>query len=169
MNRCSNVKREKNVPMPKMSRVIVGATLIIALAIPAGAAAKTANFAGDIDGGGKIGITATLKKGKPREIIAVRVADVPATCDESGVVPVQLAFGASIKVAKSGKFKGSFKQPEFGNVSTIKGRFKPRKVSGGKFSYNRHFEGSEDSPAEDCRSGKLGYEAVLGADDPTGG
>ena len=152
--------------MGKLSRLILGAILLAALAIPATAAAKNSDFAGDLDGGGKIGITATVKKHKVREIIAVRVAELPANCDESGTVDVQLAFGASIKVDKKGKFSGKFVQPESGNVSTIKGRFKRSTVSG-TFSFDRHYDGEEGGAGEDCTSGKLGFEAAKGAPDPT--
>ena len=142
------------------------AVALVALALPAAASAATKTYAGGMDGGGKLGIDVKVKHGKVKKITEIRGTDIPTVCDESGPVPSHLTFPTLIKVDKKGRFEAGFEQPTYGNVSTIKGRFKAKMVEG-KLSVDYHYPAEDGYPEEDCHTSKLGYQAIAGFPDPT--
>ena len=139
------------------------ALVVLAVAVPAGAAKGV--FAGDVGDGGNIALDVKLKNGVVAKIVRVRGDKVPSTCEISGPIP-EVSFNRPVKVVvdETGKFKGSYTQPTFGNVSTMKGRFDGETVTG-KLRVNFHYPAEAEYPEENCDTGNIPFTAELGAPD----
>ena len=143
-------------------------TLAAAALLATPASAGTATYAGETDGGGKIAADVVIKKGKVKEITAARAVDMPGSCEISGEQRLDAAAPEPIKVNGKGKFSYEFVQPEYGNVTTLKGKFKGNELTG-VINLDLHYEAGDTLPEEDCSTGPLGFEGTKGAADETGG
>lgn len=138
-----------------------------ALLIPTGAQAATETYAGTTEKGGDIAFDVKVNgKSEVKKILEARGVNLPTACEQSGLVPSHLAFPDPIKVSGKSKFSDDYKQPTYGNVSTIEGKFEGRKVTG-IVDIDFHFPAEDGYPAEDCSTGPIDFKAKLGADDVT--
>ena len=149
-------------------RMIVTGAVVAGLALPAVAGAKVVTYAGTGDGGENVGLDVRVnKKGKPKKVLEARGTDLNLQCEQSGELSGYTRFPQEIKVNRKGKFSASYAQPTYGNVSSIEGRFKPKKIVKGEFVFDYHFPADDTYPEEDCTSGTVTYEAERGAEDAT--
>jgi hypothetical protein len=148
--------------------------LVLALALPVAASAKTVVYGGTIDGTneqGKIAFTVkTGKKSKPKAIKSMRFTGVPLTCDISGQSSTgenAVGGGEPIRVVKR-KFAFFFIQEGSGLRSEVEGKFPTKKKLKGSMDYNWHYP--EDPsfepplPEEDCHA-QVTYSAKRGGPD----
>lgn len=154
-----------------MRNTLLAATMTTVLALAAPAYAAKGTYAGSLPGTtGKIAFDVKIKRGEVTKITEFRGAKIPQTCEISGPIPetVEFALPQTLPVdPKNGKFKGAYPQPTYGNVSTIKGAFDGETVTG-KMRVNWHYQAEGPYPEENCDTGKLAFEAELGAPDETG-
>ena len=136
------------------------------LATPA--AAGTATYAGNTDGGGKFAADVVVKNGKVKQITGARAVDMPGRCEISGEQRLDAVAPEAIKVNRKGKFSYEFVQPEYGNVTTLKGKFKGKELTG-VIDLDLHYSATDTLPEEDCSTGPLDFEGEKGAKDETGG
>lgn len=145
---------------------VAAAAVAAALALPAAAAAKVVTYGGNVASGGEIALDVVVKKKKPKKVVEIRAANVPAECEISGSLVIWTEMPRlGIKV-KNGAFKKVFVDRDFGNRSKITGDFKRkgRKI-GGEFTYSNHFPADEEFPEEDCNTGPLRYSVKKGGKD----
>ena len=57
-------------------------------------------------------------------------------------------------------------QPDFGNVTTLEGKFEGKTVTG-VIDLDLHYSATDTLPEEDCKTGPLEFEAEKGAKDQT--
>jgi hypothetical protein len=152
-----------------LSRRGAGAALAVAVAagaLAAPAVAGNATYAGKTDGGGKFAADVVIKKGKVKTIAAARAVNLPGECEQSGKQRLDIAAPEAIPVNEKGKFKYVFTQPEYGNVTTLKGKFDGKELVG-TLDLNLHYLATDTLPEEDCSTGPLAFEGTKGATDQT--
>ncbi len=150
--------------MSSITKLLATTTVtVLVIAAPAHAAQRT--YAGTTDGAGHIALDVKIKHGVVTKLLRVRGDKIPSTCEVSGPIP-EVSFNqpAGLRVPPSGRVKGSYTQPTYGNVSTLTGRFDGDTVTG-KIRVNYHYPAEDPYPEEDCDTGKLAFTAELGAPD----
>jgi len=152
-----------------MRKGLIAATAATALIAAAPAQAARGTYAGTVtDTTGKIALDVKIRRGLVIKVTEIRVTDVPSNCEISGpgIQVRHTVTDANLPVKTNGKFRGSFTQPDYGNVSTIRGRIVHKHVSG-TFHINYHYPAEGTYPEENCDTGTLAYTAKLGAPDET--
>ncbi len=144
------------------------AAALVTVVAPANAAKGT--YAGTVGTTtGKIALDVKVnKRGFVKKITELRGKSIPSTCEISGPVPsVNFTLPTELPVkSTNGKFQGSFTQPTYGNVSTIKGKIKHKNVTG-TIQVNYHYQAEGQYPEENCDTGPLPFSARYGALDET--
>ena len=150
-----------------MRKGLIAAIAAAALIAAAPAQAAKGTYAGTVTNTtGKIALDVKIQQGFVTKITHLRGIQIPSQCEISGPVPVHHDFATSLTVRPSGKFRGSFTQPTYGNVSTVNGQIKHKHVSG-TVEINYHYAAEGPYPEENCDTGPLAYTAKLGAPDET--
>jgi len=149
-----------------MGKKLVAAVVVASLAVPATASAATKVYAGTTDGSGQLAMDVVVnRKGKLRGITEVRGKNVPVTCEQSGARNAYFTFPTSVKISSHRKFSAVWTQATYGNESSIRGTFAPKKVVNGMFHFDQHFEAKGGEPEENCTSSELAYRLERGAPD----
>ena len=94
------------------------------------------------------------------------MTNLPGECDQSGPQRLDAGTPEDIKVNNKGKFNFEYVQPEYGNVTTLKGKFEGKTVKG-VLDVDLHYSATDTLPEEDCKTGPLDFEATRGEPDPT--
>jgi hypothetical protein len=147
-----------------------------ALAVAAPAQAAKGTYAGSVTSTtGKIALDVKIQQGFVTKITHLRGKGIPATCEVSGPIPLNIELSSQVPVdqqksevpvEQNAKFKGAYTQPTYGNVSTIKGTFFGGTVEG-KLDISHHYQAEGQHPEENCETGKIAFKAKFGAPDGT--
>jgi hypothetical protein len=141
-----------------------------ALAVAAPAQAAKGTYAGTVTGTtGQIALDVKIsKRGLVKKITELRGRGIPSVCEISGPVPsINFTFPSSLAVKPTnGKFAGSYAQPTYGNVSSISGKIKHKRVKG-TLQVNYHYPAEGTLPEESCDTGPVQFTAKLGNPDGT--
>ena len=146
--------------------LVAAATLVFA----GSAQARKGTFAGYVGGTGKFALDAKIsKRGFIKKVTALRGTEVPSTCEISGPgILVNFDTPVVLRVSQvTAKFAGKLTQPTYGNVSTISGKFKHKRVKG-TLEVDYHYPAEGPFPEENCDTGPLRFNAKLGNPDQTG-
>jgi hypothetical protein len=150
-----------------MRRGLIAAIAAIALIAAAPAQAARGTYAGTVTNTtGQIALDVKIQHGFITKITELRVKDVPSQCEISGQLNVDHTLPTNLTVRSNGKFRGTYTQPTYGNVSTLNGRIKHKHVSG-TINIDYHYPAQDPYPEETCRTGPLAYTGKLGAPDGT--
>src|SRR5688572_18513429 len=106
-----------------MRKALITAVAAGTLVFAASAQAAKGTYAGTVTNTtGKIALDVKIQQGFVTKVTRVRGVDIPSQCEVSGQVTVHHDFSTKLTVKGNGRFRGSFTQPTYGNVSTIAGR-----------------------------------------------
>ena len=149
-----------------MKKTLIAGTIVAALVLPGTAAAAKKVYAGTTDGSGQLAMDVVVnKKGKLQYITELRGNQIPVTCEQSGAQTVYFTIPTSIRINTHHKYHSHWEQPTYGNRSSIRGAFVPKKVTNGTVNFSQHFTAEGSYPEENCNSGDLGYHLDRGAPD----